>query len=398
MRLRRLWNAINPSYRPDFRKIFCSILEEIDPVRGGIISKQMRSWKSRRSLNTGKSVLEWDPRQGAMVSSELEMLRRHLEPLSAEDVSNHFARLVIRLALTTLRRPSQILQINADGLRRHTTKVGTTAEIEIPLAKGKADLPPRWEPIPNDLANDIDAYRARAPIAGSTAAELKLLPHVSTSNGVLTANNTYGAVVKGKIQSWAKRKGIISPRTDEGLNVSFRRLRHSGVTHMAMQGYSIELLADVLQHAEPGTARYYIDAVGVEFLPIFEKADRNLGGRFSAMRDAWFKGSVVNRDEANDCLIMVPEEKAPAIVGACGSTNGCSLNPLFSCYSCQHFLAFRNADHAKVLDFLEKEYEHWRSSEVSNSKSKAIKDFDRAAAGVREVIDQIRDEHLNAKG
>lgn len=396
-RMRAIWDALKPTYRTYFRSLFGSIAEEVDPVRGGAISREMHSWKARRVLSNGKTVLEWNPTQGALTSSELEELRRYLEPQKNEDVLSHFARLFTRLTLTTLRRPSQILRIPANGLRRHTTHIGTTTQIKIPLSKSQAAQPARWEVIPNTLADDIEAYRGRPPVVGSLAAQDSLLPFVSEVDGILTASNTYGAIIKERIRSWVKHIGIISPRTGGILHISLRRIRHTGATHMAMQGYPIDLIADVLQHDKTESARYYIDAVGAEFLPAFEKADRNLGGRFSAMRDAWFKGKVVNQEEANDHLIMVPEVNSPAVVGSCGSESGCPVNPLFSCYSCQHFLAFRNADHAKVLDYFEGEYDRWRASEISNGKSKVIKDFDRAAAGVREVIAQIKRENGNAK-
>ncbi len=136
--------------------------------------------------------------------------------------------------------------------------------------------------------------------------------------------------------------------------------------------------------------------MGADYLPVFEKADRNLGGRFSMMRDAWFNGRVVDRESRPSRPIIVPDPTAPAAVGACGKEGTCPVHPLFSCYSCQHFLAFRDADHGKVLDFLEAEYKRWHAVETSNARSKAIKDFDRIAAGVREVIGLIDEEAPDA--
>lgn len=193
------------------------------------------------------------------------------------------------------------------------------------------------------------------------------------------------------MQRWVRSLSIVSARTGAPLKLSPRRIRHTGATHLAMQGYSIDLIQDVLEHDSDTSSRYYIDAVGAEYLPVFEKADRNLGGRFSMLRDAWFKGKIVAPEEAPNRPIIVPDSSSPAVVGACGRGGLCPLHPLFSCYSCEHFLAFRNADHQKVLSFVDAEYTRWRAVETSASRSKAIKDFDRIAAGVREVIELIEE-------
>ena len=57
-----------------------------------------------------------------------------------------------------------------------------------------------------------------------------------------------------------------------------------------------------------------------------------------------------------------------------------------------HFLAFPNADHEKVLKYLNDESKAWHSVEYGASRGKSLKDFQRIAAGVQEVIDLISEE------
>jgi hypothetical protein len=158
---------------------------------------------------------------------------------------------------------------------------------------------------------------------------------------------------------------------------------------MAMQGYPVSLIAETLQHDQESSAYYCMDAVGQEFLPIFERLDQNLGGRFSGLRQAWFKGEIVERDSDASKPIFVPSLETPAAVGACSKEEMCGRHPLFSCYSCEHFLAYRDGNHEAVLKFIEEEFSRWRSSEFSSSSSKVVKDFDRIAVGVREVPEEI---------
>lgn len=399
--IRHVWESTRPSYRPWLRTLIVDLVETVEPEAAGEIALMMSDWKANRSLRWKKAVLEWDPKQGSLTSAELELLRRHLHPPQMESTSAHFARVFTWLSLTTLRRPSQLIKMDATALRRITTHIGTTADLRIPGVKGQAGQDDRWLPIPATLADDIDAYRARVrdalDRAGASAPDvldaclLPLISHEGTPDQRVVA--PYGAQAKAVVQNWIKSLGLISPRTNQPLNINLRRIRHTGATHLAMQGYPLDLIADILEHTHPDSTRFYVDAVGAEFLPAFEAADRNLGGRFSMLRDAWFNGRVVDRFDAPNRPIIVPDVTAPAVVGACGKDGMCPVHPLFSCYSCEHFLAFRDADHQKVLDFVEDEYARWRAVETSNSKSKAIKDFDRIAAGVRDVMDLIaRDE------
>jgi integrase len=402
--VRRLWDSLHGDLRPYLRSLLPDLIASRDPHAAHAMSLLMQDWRAQRRLNWQRSVREWDPRDGSMTSAELETLRRHLSPPSAERPDEHFSRLIIRLTLTTLRRPSQIISIEADGLRRISTAVGSTADVQVPTGKAQTGTHAPRLPIPNDLADDIDAYRARPEIRTALASSKTLLPivlgtvgrgrHGGTTLRVVAPN---ASQAKAAAQSWVARKGIISPRTGEPLHINLRRLRHTGATHLAMQGYPLDLIQDVLEHESEDSARYYIDAVGAEFLPAFEKADRNLGGRFSMMRDSWFNGRIIDSREAPDRPIVVPINFAPSAVGACGKSGACPVHPLFSCYSCEHFLAFRDADHAKVLDYVEAEYQRWRNVEVSNLRSKAIKDFDRIAVGVREVIGLIELEGFDAE-
>ncbi|MFT6091299.1 MAG: integrase [Sulfitobacter sp.] len=389
--VRHIWDCTIPSHRPWLRKLIIDIAEMIDPLEGASVAIILESWKAKRQIKWRKSVLEWEPDQGALTSAELEMLRRELLPSKTETASEHYARIFVRLTLLTLRRPSQLILMKADAIRRIATDVGMSTDIFIPMGKDQAHHEGRWNSIPNDLADDIENYRDRSVVRKSAVVDDFLLPIVSYEGTIRErVFAPYGALAKGRVRSWVKNLELISPRTGRPLNLNFRRLRHTGATHLAMQGYSIEVIAEVLEHEAVSSSRYYIDAIGAEFLPVFERVDRNLGGRFSMMNAAWFKGKVVDRSENTDRPIIVPDILAPTVVGACGKGSGCPVHPLFSCYSCEQFLAFRDADHQKVLDFVEGEYKRWRAAETSNSRSKVIKDFDRVAAGVREVLIEIR--------
>lgn len=134
--IRHIWKSTLPSYRPLLRTLVSEVVKDADPSSYVDIALMMSKWKSKRALCWMKSVLEWDPDQGSLTSAELELLRRHLVVADKRERGNdHFARLFAWLSLCTLRRPSQLIQIDGKGLRRITTQVGTTADVRIPGVK-----------------------------------------------------------------------------------------------------------------------------------------------------------------------------------------------------------------------------------------------------------------------
>jgi len=382
-----IWSALTPGGKVTFREMYRHFVDLDLCGADRSVADRMREWKARNNVQTLRDVIRWDPDRGALSTSELEVLRRVLEdPTQDNTDADHFVRMSLRIYLATLRRPSQILQIGSDGLRRVTSNCGEQFFLKIPKVKGQAGAESDWEAIPSFLAWDIEAYRNRPAIARLCRKSDLLLPHVIRGDEQAELSTAYFNSV---CKAWFKRRNIVSPRTKRTMSFAMTRLRHTGATQMAMQGYARQLIQDVLQHDSPESANAYIDSVGADTLPLFEKMDDRLGSRFSHLKNAWFFGRIVEADQFTGSPIIVPTPSAPAIVGACGNPAPCVLHPLFSCYSCQHFLAFRQADHLKTLAYVEQEYARWRDAEIGSSRSKAMKDFERIAVGVRDVIDRI---------
>jgi len=392
-----LWNEC---FKASDRSSFRSIYQHIDKTSSGItdprIVAQLSSWKARSNLQTLRSVLEWDTEKGAFTTGELEILRKELSrPTTVESTSPQlqFAKIAARTLLTTLRRSSQILGIQKDGLKR----ILSPANLEhcflvVPGAKGQINEEDSWEPIPNELADQIEEYRLSPPIAAHVEASQYLFFCVSTSGEY---RDTTSADLYHLLRDWATHTNSISPRTGSQMNLSMTRIRHTGATQLAMQGYSRAVIQDILQHDNPTSAQYYIDSVGADFIPILERIDGRVGGRLSELKSAFFRGKIVSEKEVKVAPVLVPDLKNPVAVGSCGKNGNCPLNPLLSCYSCTHFLAFKEADHHKALNYIEEMAVHWHSAEKSSSRSKAAKDFDRLAAGVYEVISIIEKNSIS---
>jgi len=351
---------------------------------------QLRSWKAKHNTQPLRNVLEWDPEKGALTSSELEVLLKELaNPRGKQGLipSSEFARIVIWIFVSTFRRTSQVLQIPSDGLKRVPSSNGNElAYLVTPRVKAQINSDPTWEPIPTGLADDIESYRSR-PEMMALADTDQLLLFAVTRTG--ERSGTTAAGINTFIKTWVKNRNIVSPRTGKLMHLTMNRLRHTGGTQLAIQGYPRDIIQGVLQHDSHESAQSYIDSVGADTTPVFERMDRKLGGRFSDMKNAFFKGRIVPEATTDNPPVLLPNSTVPSVVGACGKQSHCSLHPLLSCYSCMHFLAFPNADHEKVLEYLNDESKAWHSVEYGASRGKSLKDFQRIAAGVQEVIDLI---------
>lgn len=382
-----IWAELNTSEKLTFREFYRNLTEWNLCGATRYVADQMAGWKARNDIQTLRAVLRWDPDAGALSTSELEVLRRVLEdPATDETTADHFVRVSLRIFLATLRRPSQILQIPADGFREISSAIGSQFFLNIPKVKAQAGESNEWECIPASLAKDIQNYRARPNVQPVCQKSGILLPHIVWGCEEAELSTAYFNSV---CKAWFSRRAMTSPRTKRLMAFATTRLRHTGATQLAMQGYSRQLIQDVLQHDSPQSAQAYIDSVGADTLPLFEQMSDRLGSRFSDLKNAWFQGRIIDTNRSAGPPIIVPGAAAPAVVGACGSASSCQHHPLFSCYLCQYFLAFRQANHMKALDFIEHEYQRWRDTEIGASRSKAMKDFERTAAGIQDVMDRI---------
>lgn len=352
--------------------------------------------RSRHNTQTLRSVLEWNPEEGALTTAELEILRQAL-PQTLDGLTNKDAVtiLLLRTFLATLRRTQQITQIKCDGHKIITTEEGRARQhfLDIPKVKGQAQSESEWEAIPQTLGALIEDYSRRPDVhqLQQTSGYLLVLPPPKERDAKPGRHYAFSSKdSKDFIHTWVAKSNLISPRTHAPMKVTMNRLRHTGATQMARQGQSRQAIQDILQHDSPASSSAYIDAVASDMTPMFERANRQLGGVFDELNNAFFKGKIVDTPTKSKAPVVVPDPANLSIVGDCSKQGVCSLNPLFSCYSgCPHFLAFKEANHQDVFNHVEGVYRQWQETERSPERSKSIKDFERVLKGVKEVIGLI---------
>lgn len=392
----KVWGIMNGNARSFFRSVYAELADRGEAGADFAVAKQMESWKAREDTQTLRRVMEWDAESGAFTSAEWELIRGVLDRAdSAESDADCATRIFGRVLNETLKRPIQVLSMKRDALWVAPSR--REFFLRIPRAKGQTgERAESWQ-ITIALAEQIQSY-SRRPEIQALQQRFDRLIVIPPSRGESLEWMEHGQVpvwcAKARLQGWAKRQGIISPRTDKEVNLASYRIRHTGATAMAIQGVPRDEIQEILEQDSPYSADAYIQAVGSDLMPALERAtDRGVGQVFSELhRIYFFKGAIVDTVGRRPIHIPIVVENVaqPAVVGSCGKAGACKKHPFWSCYNgCPKFLAWRNGPHEKSLEFVESELKRWSDVEGGKERSKLGKDFDRVGAAIHEVIDQI---------
>ena len=392
----RMWGHLNPGDRSFVRHLYTELAEKRLAGADYSLAKEMGRWKARNDTQTLRQVMEWDADSGSFTSAEWELLRGELnreEP--GESDADCATRIFARILSETLKRPQQVLSMKEDAL--WIAPSGREFFLRIPKAKGQTGERPVFWQITDTLARAIQAYSERTQILALQRRFDRLVvmpPGHGEGIGWMEHGQVDAMTSKCRLQQWARRKGLISPRTDSDINLTPYRIRHTGATAMALQGVPRDQIQELLEHDSPVSADAYIQAVGSDLMPALEQAtDRGVGKLFSELRGVYFfKGALVDKVTRRPIHIPIIDESVaqPAVVGACGKDGACTKHPFWACYNgCPHFLAWRDAPHQKSLDYVESELKRWGDAEGGKERSKLGKDFDRVGAAIGEVIHQI---------
>jgi len=326
-------------------------------------------------------ILEWHETHGALTSSEIEVIRKEMMiSVERESMADITARLFTWILFETLKRPIQLHEMSRDALWVPDSAVEDVQYfLRIPKAKYQTGQAPELWPITAQLANAILEY--------SSSPMVKLLQE-KTGRLLVSSREGKSSNFGRSITGWCRRLKLISPRTNKPLMLTPYRIRHSGATQMAAQGASRDEIQYVLEHDSVYAADAYIDCLASDFCPLLERANRKLGGIFSELNGLFFAGQLGQK--SSGAPILIPVVNQPAIVGECGKAGSCGQHPFFNCYNgCRYFVAWRDADHKKSLDYLESELERWGRAEGGKERSKILKELERVYQAVKDVVARI---------
>lgn len=364
----------------EFRRIY--IYAALQGLAGAdeIDALELEAIKLKKSHPSAR-IMEWHETRGALTSSEIEVIRKAMMiSVEGESTADITSRLFTWISFETLKRPIQLHEMSCEALWVPDSVVEEVQYfLRIPKAKYQTGQAPELWPITTQLANAILEYSSSPMVKALQEKTGRLL--VSSREG---RSSNFGRAITG----WCSRLKLISPRTNKPLILTPYRIRHSGATQMAAQGASRDEIQYVLEHDSVSAADAYIDCLASEFCPLLERVNRKLGGIFSELNGLFFAGQLGQK--SSGAPILIPVVNQPAIVGECGKSGSCGQHPFFNCYNgCRYFVAWRDADHKKSLDYLESELERWGRAEGGKERSKILKELERVYQAVNDVVVRI---------
>lgn len=139
-----------------------------------------------------------------------------------------------------------------------------------------------------------------------------------------------------------------------------RRFKHTKLTHLAMLGASVQVLAKAGYQTTTVSLRHYInltDEAFVEYEKLMSETHEDILYAF--------RGRIIDRTEAtkNDAEHIIFSPDLEHDLGSC-SDNPCDAFAPVACYTCPRFEAFRDGTHERVLEFLLKREKLARQMEL----------------------------------
>ena len=210
--------------------------------------------------------------------------------------------------------------------------------------------------------------------------------------------NMFSYQITKLLKAFTKRHKLISPITEEPLQVTTRRLRYTLATGLVADGISSKELARILDHSDTQHVMVYFEVAG----KITEYLDKATAKRFAKYLD-FFKGKIVdsdveaingNRDDKHLIFVNESDPTDQLDIGVCGQSSLCHLDPPYSCYLCPKFQPYRHADHDHVLECLLIDRENRLKKYEDSRLGIQLDDVISAVAQVASICEIKRDDHV----
>lgn len=353
----------------------------------GFLPEEAYKWQLIRvpGNEKGVAVRTSDPEGGPLNDAELILLRRALQSDDSKNPKHIQQRAALWLSLVFGRNPSNFCQLRHEDLQQVDPDLPDLWTLSIPRIKKRARPRTQFkkETVDRALAKVLheliqDGPRCDAAACGSRPMFARSKPReelLGTAMDEWAWHMTQPEFTE-MIQAAIKRYGLISPRTNEPLFVTTRRLRYTFATNRVREGISARDLAEALDHSSLDNVRVYFEAHST----VVERLDRAAASEI-AKKLALFVGQIKPRPEAahiggdpTKMIRIIPDliskEHHIRDLGECGKGEFCNLFPPYSCYPCDKFEPFDDslADHEKIFDFLIDRRERLRTDPLESTR------------------------------
>ncbi len=292
-----------------------------------------------------------------------------------------------KLMISQALRPAQMRLLEVRDIRFDSAEGAKTGQVylNIPYVK-QSGTPGRGYMEEHKLSESLTAAIKhhldflRASNHGELAPTQPLFAVINTKQGPRV--ETKPIQIFSKIEY--TRIKVCSGSVDlENTDLFSRRFKHTKLTHLAILGAPIAVLARAGFQTSTGTLSRYINLSE----EAFQDYETKLSETHQSIFDA-FRGVIISADDAThrdaDHAILGPELDAD--VGSCSATP-CDVFAPIGCYACPRFEAFRDGPHQSVLRLLNQRAEAAERLDLPlDSKERDS----HLIAAVEMVIDMIR--------
>lgn len=345
-----------------------------------------------KSPPPGEPVRTMCPHRGPLTALEDEAFQASLNAAFAEgrlDADEFFASWLSR-ALG--QRPAQTAALKISDLLIQKSPDGSMDfMIRIPRAKKRYLTHPREalkvRPLLRQIAEPLHAYletvanKLRGQLEDPSLAPMFPRPR---AGAILTPGyewhrtaNDMSALIAGA----ARKLNAHSERTGQALRVSASRLRRTVGTRAAEEGHGERVIAEILDHADATSARYYVEATPA----IIARIDSSVAHAMAPLARAFQGLQPASPGDfegpSGDQILDLRIDQTGKAMGQCHGTS-CQFNAPIACYTCRAFRPWIDGPHQAVLtDLLAR-----RDAQLETTSSRIAAVNDRTILAVSEVI------------
>jgi integrase len=344
-------------------------------MQSGLVER-INSVKAPRSRE-GHAVRTQDPQKGALTSGEVNALRAGAN----EGRGTELQRTLLRLCLETGMYGEAISDLKATDIRHEEVE-------ELDRATGRMKGVRRWI---------LDRPRVKKGTQHRETRELYLTAALGEALHARSHGGPYlvpevrsdfpNREISKQLTAYARELSVLNERTGEPLRLSTRRFRYTLGTELAADGHEAETIANILDHGHIKEAKAYIEV------------SRRLVKRVNAMIAPEaerflkrFRGRVEGQEEPRNRTLPVILNQGPSLdsdglsgIGGCGAGTLCELAWPLSCYACDRFIAWGDADHEGVLANLVER----RTLFEEQGDTRVARQLDEVVLAVKDVIAEV---------
>lgn len=155
----------------------------------------------------------------------------------------------------------------------------------------------------------------------------KMLNEINGFYDVLVSDRLHASknTVSLSLKKIVEKENVMSERTGERMKINAYRLRYTFGTKLAREGYSSQIIAELLDHSSTATVGIYTENLPDNSIKINEAVSDNLGFLASV-----FLGRIkLNEITSNDVFTM-------------NSYSSCTEHSTITCHGCIHFKRFKD--------------------------------------------------------